>query len=564
MVRDYQVLIVDDDAIDRRLYCKLLMQPGQATCHIQQAINGAAGLAALRKDTFDCVLLDFNLPAMNGIEFLAAAAVDGELPCAVVLITGKGNEAVAVEAMKRGAQDYLVKGQVNATSLWLAMTQAVFQVELRQRLTSSLRELSAANLALGHEIAMREATEAELLAAKEAAERANELKTRFVAMITHELRTPLNGILGYAQLLRVEGGLSSRQDMQVGAMTQAGRHLLDMIDGVLDFASIEAGHMELHPEQVSIRDLTEACIGFISPMAVGRELSLQVVNTHDAPRHFVTDPARLRQVLLNLLGNAVKYTASGSVELRVLAGATVGGLRIEVADTGCGINAACRDRLFKDFERLEKADLTEGTGLGLVISARIVALMGGVIDYMDNSNGGSVFWLELPAIDRPLLPQTNSPAGLSLSRCRILVVDDIPINLDVIGSFLNAAGHTVILAESGEKAVRLATEERFDIILMDVRMPQMDGLEATRHIRTLPGLRGQVPILALSVYTSFNQITQCLNAGMNGHVPKPVDYETLIRAIDAILNRVPSHRTADPLAALPNAAGSQDFIAISD
>jgi signal transduction histidine kinase len=531
-MRTYRLLIVEDDAIDRRLYCKSLAQQGPDTCEIKQAVDGATGLAALEADHFDCVLLDFNLPDMTGLKFLTAAAVGGELPCAFVLVTGKGNEAIAVEAMKRGVQDYLVKDKVNPSSLWRAMTQAVIQVELKQRVAASLR-LTASHLALEQEVAARKAGEAELRAAKEAAEQGSQAKTRFVAMVTHELRTPLNGILGYAQLLRIEGGLSARQESHVRAMTQAGRHLLEMIERVLDFASIESGRMELHPAEVSVRDLTEGCIAFISPIAAERVLSLRVVHAYDAPRQIIADPARLRQVLLNLLGNAVKYTDTGGVELRLLAGASSGSLRVEIADTGRGIDDASRARLFQDFERLNAATSVEGTGLGLAIAERIVRLMGGTINYAPNLNGGSVFWFELPATD---LVASSSPepvkAAPPSSGRRLLLVDDIKINRDIIGSFLEAAGHTVILTESGRESVRLAGEQQFDLILMDVRMPDMDGLEATRLIRALPGRHGNVPILALTAYTFPDQVAQSEHAGMDGHVPKPVDYETLVHAID--------------------------------
>ena len=176
-------------------------------------------------------MLDFDLPDMTGLEFLSDAAAGGDLPCAVVLDTGQGNEAIAVEAMKLGARTIYVKDQVTAASLWRAITTAVTQTELRQRLARSLRDLTAANAVAGTggRSSARPA-EAELRAAKEAAEQANQAKTRFVAMVTHELRTPLNGILGYAQLLRIEGGLSPRQDARVGAMMQAGQHLLEMIE----------------------------------------------------------------------------------------------------------------------------------------------------------------------------------------------------------------------------------------------------------------------------------------------------------------------------------------------
>ena len=207
-------------------------------------------------------------------------------------------------------------------------------------------------------------------------------------MVTHELRTPLNGILGYAELLRIEGQLAPAQEARVAAMLQAGRHLREMIETVLDVAATDSGQIVLHPAPVSLRELTEDCIGCIGPMATARRLGLRLVSAHDAPQQIITDPARLRQVLLNLLGNAVKYTDAGSAELRVLAGAVPGGLRIEVADTGPGIDAADRDRLFRDFERLDANASTEGAGLGLAIAARLVNRMGGTIGHAPNPGGG--------------------------------------------------------------------------------------------------------------------------------------------------------------------------------
>ena len=536
--RVYRLLIVDDDETDRHHYVRLLTQHAPGACEIEQAADGIAGLAALCANRFDCVLLDYDLPDMSGLKFLVESSVEGEPPSAVVLITGHGNEAIAVEAMKHGAQDYLVKGQLDASRLWRAVSQATNEKELHQRLARSLRDLTAANSALEVQIETRVATEVELRAAKEAAEHASQVKTRFVAMVTHELRTPLNGILGYAQLLRMEGGLTTDQDGRVGAILQAGRHLLDMIERVLDFAAIETGRMELRPVPLSVRELADGCVSFIGPIAADHGLNLRLISARCAPKQISADPVRLRQVLLNLLGNAVKFTAAGSVELRLLAGRTAGGLRVEVADSGVGISAEGSGRLFQDFERLEPAASVEGTGLGLAISARIIALMGGSIGQTAAPGGGSIFWIELPpgetAAQAPLQVQADAKP---VSGLRVLLVDDIEMNRDVIGAFLCAAGHEAVLAEGGKEAVRLAFEQNFDLILMDVRMPEMDGLEATRQIRQLPRRRGVVPILALTANSFPEQIAQCREAGMDGHVAKPVDYASLVEVIAATVTR---------------------------
>jgi signal transduction histidine kinase len=529
-VRTYNLLIVDDNEIDCRLYRKLLAHTAPDTCQVEATADGAAGLAALRAGAFDCVLLDFNLPDMTGLEFLAAAADGGELPCAVVLVTGHGSEAVAVEAMKRGAQDYLVKDIINERRLWRVIRLAVTQKELRQQLAVSLRELTEANAALEEEATTRKAVEAELRKARDAAEQANRAKTHFVAMVTHELRTPLNGILGYAQLLRLEGDLSPQQDARVDAMMQAGRHVLEMIDRVLDFASIESGRMELHPKRMRVEDIVADCMILVRPIAAERRLDLRSVASPDAPQHIVVDSGRLRQVLLNLLGNALKCTYEGSVALHVLPGAAAGTVRFEIADTGPGVEEPERARLFQDFARLNTGNSAEGTSIGLAIAARIVALMGGKIGHTPRPEGGSLFWLELPSGQIVRQPPPD-PAVPAAAAGRILLVDDVAMNRDVIGAFMRAAGYEAVLAEDGASAVRMAAEQSFDLILMDVRMPEMDGLEATRRIRTLPAPRGRVPILGLSAYALLDQVAECRAAGMDGHLAKPVDYAILASTI---------------------------------
>jgi signal transduction histidine kinase/HPt (histidine-containing phosphotransfer) domain-containing protein len=548
--RTYQVLIVDDDPSDRRFYGRLLGEHSADSFEIAEATSGADGLAMLQERIFDCVLLDFSLPDMTGLEFLARSrGTSDEPPCAIVLVTGHGSDVVAVAAMKRGARDYISKDRVSASSLRRAITQAVVQTELRQHLAAAQHERNLANVALEREAETRRATEVELRAARDTADQANQAKTRFLGMVTHELRTPLNGILGYAELLRMEGDLSGQQAERLDAMSRAGRHLRDMIESVLDFASIEEGRTELHTTRISVPDLIEDCVAIIQPIAVDRALSLRVIEAPNAPREINADQTRLRQILINLLGNAIKFTRQGGVELRILPGASPDGLRIEVADTGPGINAARRDLLFRDFERLDASVSVEGAGLGLAITARIVHLMHGAIGHADNPGGGSVFVLELPqgepvTASPPSRPPAVQPARHAVQpggqirvqpeppgRARILLVDDIDMNLDVIGAFLRAGGHTVTPARSGYEAIESASSAVFDVILMDVCMPDMDGLEATRRIRGSHGPCRDVPILALTAQSFAGQRAQVMDAGMNGHITKPVDYATLMRAI---------------------------------
>ncbi len=529
----HRLLIVEDDEVDRRRYIRLLHNQDIFDCEVLLAAEGTAGLALLRSEGPDCVLLDYSLPDMTGLEFLAEAAQEGELPCAVVLVTGHGNEMIAVEAMKRGVRDYLVKDQVSESKLLQAVTGAVAQRALHQRLTHSLTALKNSHEKLEGEVATRKLAEQELRQAKEVAEEASKAKSRFVAMVSHELRTPLHCMLGSAELLTLEGPLSHPQTQRVDALKQAGTHLLGLIEQVLDFASIEAGKLQVRPEEFAVGPLIDGCATVMTPIALERGLDLHVLRAAAAPTRLFADPSRLRQILLNLLGNALKYTDAGSVELRVKPGGQRGGLRLEVVDTGRGIDPESRARLFQSFERLDGISSIEGTGLGLSIAARITALMNGTIGHDENPCGGSIFWLELPPGQAPtmtLAATATTPAPPVRGR-RILVVDDIAMNREVIGAFLRAAGHEPVFADCGVPAVRLASEQNFDLILMDVRMPVMDGLEATRRIRDLAAPWNQVPILGVTANAFAEQVTDCMESGMDGHLPKPVSYANLVDAI---------------------------------
>ncbi len=374
-----------------------------------------------------------------------------------------------------------------------------------------------------------------LAEARDLAEQANQAKSRFLASMSHELRTPLNGILGYAQLLRLEGGLDSIQADRVESMLGAGHHLLELVNRVLELSELEAANIQLNPATVDAPDAARRCIDVVRYAADAKRLALRVSVAPSMPTLIVADAARLQQVLLNLLQNAIKFTEAGWVELRLRPG-NAGFLRIEVADTGPGIPARTRQLVFEEFRRLNSAaSLIQGTGLGLAISARLVMLMGGDLSYEDRPGGGSVVWLNIPlaehantavAASPQPVPDTPTQPGL-----RLLVVDDIDMNRDIASAFLCAGGHQVTLAETGEAAVAAVAAEQFDVVLMDVCMPGMDGLEATRRIRALPADRCHVPIVALTAQVFAEQIEQCRSAGMNSHLAKPFAYEALLASV---------------------------------
>ncbi len=232
--------------------------------------------------------------------------------------------------------------------------------------------------------------------ARDRAEEANRAKSRFLANVSHELRTPLHGILGYAEMLAMEGGLSPTQSERLQVMKASGQHLLGMINAVLDLSQIEAGRLELQPTEIDLPNLIRVCLDVIRPAAEAKGLTL--VNSPTSPVRLFADPTRLRQVLINLLGNAVKFTTAGAIEVRLRREEAETCIRLEVVDTGPGILASHHDKLFQTFERLnvEAVSGVEGAGLGLAIAARLTQLMGGRIGYHDNPGGGSVFWLELP------------------------------------------------------------------------------------------------------------------------------------------------------------------------
>src|SRR3954468_10286121 len=326
---------------------------------------------------------------------------------------------------------------------------------------------------------------AQLVAERERAENATRAMSDFLAVMSHEIRTPMTGVLGMADLLAA-AGLPGRERRQVEAIRTSGRHLLHVVDDVLDFSRIEAGGLALERVDFSPAEVLEQVRSLMAPQALERGLGLAFGLDEHSPPVIKGDPTRLRQVLLNLVGNALKFTHAGGVTVR-LAGRPAGEgrfvLRFGVEDTGIGVAPEERAGLFDAFTQADRSTARRygGSGLGLAISRRLVGAMGGEIGVESAPGAGSLFWFEVP-LERgdAVVAAGRAAEPAAVQPLRVLVVDDVEFNRELLGEMLRRQGHQGGFAAGGGEAGALAARERFDAVLMDVHMPVMDGLEATR------------------------------------------------------------------------------------
>ncbi|HJV40685.1 ATP-binding protein [Caulobacter sp.] len=398
-----------------------------------------------------------------------------------------------------------------------------------------------------------------LAEARERAEAATAARQDFLANMSHELRTPLTSILGFADLLAVSP-LDDEQRRRLGRIRDAGAVLLETLNDVLDFSKLEAGGVNLEQKPFDLRDLLGKTAGMFEASALAKGLDLSVRIDPDCPQWLEGDRERLRQVLVNFLGNAVKFTGAGSVTLsaarRAVAVPGVARLELAVSDTGVGIPAAMLDLVFDRFAQAgpEVSRKFGGTGLGLAISREIVELMGGEIGVDSIAGQGARFWcvLDLPLAAAPAERPTEAfeRSGQAL---RLLVADDNEANRELIGALVRALGHEVHAVADGFAAVEAARTGAYDLILMDVHMPRMDGLAATRAIRSLMGEAASTPIVALTANVLADQIAFYRASGMDDHVGKPIDARELLAKIVAWGSERaggPEARAADALSGL--------------
>ncbi len=386
--------------------------------------------------------------------------------------------------------------------------------------------------------------------AKLEAESASRSRSEFIATVSHEIRTPMNGILGVAQLL-ASTELNSEQNKYLGALRMSAEGLLSILNDILDFSKIEAGKLEINPEPFDIKDLCEDCLGLFAGITQSKDLKISLFIEPTISSYLLGDGIRIRQILINLLGNAIKFTEKGIVQLDLRpATGQPKKIRFTVKDEGIGMSDSTLKKLFQPYTQADGTSTRKygGTGLGLAICNRLVGLMGGNIGVTSQLGLGSEFYIEipLPKAENPknIKAELNSEVGtISPIEIRtdyksiqhILLVEDNAVNRLIATKMLEKLGATTEIAINGVEAVEKWQSGKFDLIFMDCQMPEMDGYEATRKIRELEivqKINFRIPIVALTAHAMEEDRKHCLEAGMDEYLSKPVKAESLRLALD--------------------------------
>lgn len=540
-----KILIVDD-VPGKLMAIEAVLESLQQT--VVSVSSGAEALRRLLVDDFAVILLDVNMPGLDGFEtaeLIRRRQRSESTP--IIFLTAFPDDTFAVRGYSLGAVDYIL---TPAAPEVLRAKVAVF-VDLFHK-AEQIRKQAEGRVLLAEE-----------RAARVAAERASQAKSQFLTNISHELRTPMTAIIGMTDLALSEELTPSVREY-LGAVTTNAHLLLELLNEILDLSKLEAGRLSLERAPLRLRTIIDELRHTFSHRADEKGIAFSAHVDEAAPDHLLGDSLRLRQILINLLNNAVKFTEQGRVALDVRLDSRSDDeawVRFTVEDTGIGISAEDQGRIFAPFAQVDAAANRkhEGAGLGLAISAELIRAMGGVRSLRSTPGQGSTFSFTAPlAVDaqraEPPAPRANGrPAGTvgellkrpaAGRKLCVLLAEDTPTNQVLVSHALGKRGHRVTVARNGQMAISLAEAGAFDVILMDLQMPGVDGFEATAAIRALPGGE-RTPIIALTAHTMVGDRERCLAAGMAGYLSKPLDLRDLVAAVETAPDMLQSRVNAD-------------------